>query len=91
MSQQAHASGLDGSVATWGDADCGGDSSIVQAELKQGMDTIYSTRCAFAAKMLDGSVVTWGAADYGGDSSTAPAVQAYNMLMYILSSRRGRR
>jgi hypothetical protein len=48
------------SVVTWGRADCGGDSSRVQAELKQGVDTIYSTGRAFAAKMQDGSVVTWG-------------------------------
>ena len=64
---------LDGSVVTWGDADCGGDSSRVQAELKQGVDTICSTYYAFAAKMLDGSVVTWGDASYGGDSSRVQA------------------
>jgi hypothetical protein len=42
----------------------------VQAELKQGVDTIFSTRQAFAAKLLDGSVVTWGSAGGGGDSSS---------------------
>jgi hypothetical protein len=47
----------DGSVVTWGRADWGGDSSAVEAELKQGVDTIYSTYEAFAAKMKDGSVV----------------------------------
>ena len=64
---------LDGSVVTWGHADWGGDSSIVQAELKQGVDTFYSTERAFAAKMVDGSVVTWGLAGSGGDSSTVQA------------------
>ena len=44
---------------TWGDADCGGDSSAVQAKLKA-VDTIYSTEFAFAAKLKDGTVVTWG-------------------------------
>jgi co-chaperonin GroES (HSP10) len=63
----------DGSVVTWGDAECGGNSSHVQAELKQGVDTVHSTFGAFAAKMQDGSVVTWGDANLGGDSS---AVQA---------------
>jgi hypothetical protein len=38
-----------------------------------GIDGIFSTRTAFAAKMLDGSVVTWGCADWGGDSSTVQA------------------
>ena len=56
-------------MVTWGRADRGGDSSAVQAELKQGVDTIYSTRYTFAAKMRDGSVVTWGHARSGGDSS----------------------
>ena len=36
------------SVVTWGDARYGGDSSSVQAELKQGVDTIFSTTRAFA-------------------------------------------
>jgi hypothetical protein len=44
----------------------GGDSSAVQAELKQGVDTIYSNHGAFAAVMKDRSVVTWGDADWGG-------------------------
>ena len=48
----------DGSVVTWGVAEYGGDSSAMQAELKQGVDTIYSNDSAFAAKMKDGSVVT---------------------------------
>jgi hypothetical protein len=46
----------DGSVVTWGSNRFGGDSRREQAELKQGVDTIYSTGTAFAAKMLYGSV-----------------------------------
>jgi co-chaperonin GroES (HSP10) len=45
----------------------------VQTELKQDVDTIYSTYYAFAAKMQDGSVVTWGDTGYGGDSSRVQA------------------
>ena len=58
----------DGNVVTQWHAVSGGDSSAVQAEVKQA--TIYSTSWAFAAKMRDEIVVAWGQADYGGDSST---------------------
>jgi hypothetical protein len=47
--------------------------SAVQAELKQGVDTIYSTGNAFAAVMKDRSVVTWGHTRWGGDSSLVQA------------------
>ena len=58
----------DGLVVTWGAAECGGDSSSVQAQL-QGVHTIYSTERAFAAQLADGRVVTWGeAVNWGGDS-----------------------
>ena len=63
-------------VVTWGDADCGGDSSAVQNQLK-GVRQIQATGGAFAAILEDGSVVTWRNAQYGGDSST---VQAQLML-----------
>eukprot|EP00913_Durusdinium_trenchii_P019281 g18123.t1 len=73
----------DGSVVTWGRADCGGDSSAVQEQLC-GVKQITGTRCntlcysggvisdtgAFAAILSDGSVVTWGSAECGGDSSS---------------------
>ena len=58
----------DGSVVTWGDADDGGDSSAVQAQLKD-VQQIKATMNAFAAILGDGSVVTWGSASSGGDSS----------------------
>ncbi|CAE8650193.1 unnamed protein product, partial [Polarella glacialis] len=63
----------DGSVVTWGDAEYGGDSSAVQAQLQGDVQQIYSNLFAFAAVKSDGSVVTWGRAEHGGDSS---AVQA---------------
>ena len=53
---------------TWGDADCGGDSSAVRDQLKD-VQHIHATAAAFAAILADGSVVTWGDAGSGGDSS----------------------
>jgi len=44
----------------------GGDSSAVQAELKD-VETIYSTDYAFAAKLKNGNLVTWGDTYGGGD------------------------
>ena len=58
----------DSAVVTWGDEDCGGDSSAVQDQLKC-VQQIHATHSAFAAILEDGSVVTWGREDYGGDSS----------------------
>ena len=49
----------DGSVVTWGSAECGGDSSSVQHQLKDVQD-IAATSSAFAARLKDGSVVSWG-------------------------------
>ena len=57
-----------GAVVTWGDADGGGDSRGVAAQLSGGVRTVVGTTTAFAAVKVDGSVVTWGHADYGGDS-----------------------
>jgi len=59
----------DGSVITWGDDQDGGDSSEVQNELKEGVETICSNKFAFAALKDNGSVITWGDENYGGDSS----------------------
>ena len=58
----------DGSIVTWGHADCGGDSSAVRDQLK-GVQHIQATWGAFSAILEDGSVITWGHANYGGDSS----------------------
>ena len=54
---------------TWGDADNGGDSSGVAAQLSSGVQSVAGTNGAFAAVKSDGSVVTWGDPEYGGDSS----------------------
>ena len=56
----------DGSVVTWGDADCGGDSSAVRDQLR-GAQQIQASLKAFAAILADGSDVTWGEDDFGGD------------------------
>ena len=46
-------------VVTWGDGDCGGDSSKVQQRLRD-VQQIQSSHSAFAALLGDGSVVCWG-------------------------------
>ena len=46
-------------IVTWGDADCGGDSSAVRDQLRS-VQKIQATWHAFAAIVEDGSVVTWG-------------------------------
>ena len=58
----------DSTIVTWGDADCGGDSSAVQDQLR-GVQQMQAGGYAFAAILADGSVVTWGDADCGGDNS----------------------
>ena len=58
----------DGSVATWGEAGRGGDSTAVKDQLKN-VRQIQASVSAFAAILGDGSVVTWGDAERGGDSS----------------------
>ena len=62
----------DGSVVTWGDAECGGDSTSVQAQLTY-IRSIVASGGAFAASRADGRVVTWGEAAGGGDSSSVQA------------------
>ena len=59
----------DSATVTWGDADCGGDSSAVRDQLR-GVLQIQATQKAFAAILEDGSVVTWGNPDSGGDRSS---------------------
>jgi hypothetical protein len=63
----------------------------VEAELKQGVDTIYSTNVAFAAKMQNGSVVTWGDPGSGGDNSAVEAelkkwISEHNNVQSFLDS-----
>ncbi|OLQ04575.1 Peptidyl-prolyl cis-trans isomerase [Symbiodinium microadriaticum] len=59
----------DGSVVTWGEENYGGDSSHVEAQLKN-VQQLQATDFAFAALLEDGSVVTWGTSGCGGDSSS---------------------
>eukprot|EP00435_Cladocopium_sp_Y103_P046597 s360_g13.t1 len=58
----------DGSVISWGDANVGGDCSLVQDRLKN-VEHIQATYAAFGAILADGSVVTWGDRGFGGKSS----------------------
>ena len=57
------------SVATWGDAECGADSSRVQDRLRN-VQQIYGTDRAFAAILEGGHVITWGDGYAGGSSSS---------------------
>ena len=50
----AKAAMVNGGIVTWGHQ--GGDSSGVQAELKTGVDTIYSTSRASCAKLVNGGI-----------------------------------
>ncbi|OLQ01989.1 Proteasome assembly chaperone 2 [Symbiodinium microadriaticum] len=74
----------DGSVATWGQAAFGGNSSAVQTQLKN-VRKIQATDAAFAAILDDGSVVTWGDVDAGGDSN-AVQDQLKNVLQIQASA-----
>ena len=44
---------------SWGDASCGGDSSVVQGQLRQ-VAQVQSADRSFAALRQDGTVVCWG-------------------------------
>ncbi|CAK9083467.1 unnamed protein product [Durusdinium trenchii] len=57
----------DGTVVTWGEGACGGDSSAVQEEL-QDIKVIVATARAFSALRGDGRVITWGRVVSGGES-----------------------
>ena len=56
---------VDGSVVTWGLAECGGDSSGVAAQSSGGVHSVVGNDCVFAAVKVDGSLVTWGGANFG--------------------------
>lgn len=61
----------DGSVVTWGDDYSGGESTQVQAQLTD-VESIFSSKYAFAALKNDQTVVAWG----GGDAGNSSGVQA---------------
>ena len=71
----------DGSVLTWGDLGCGGDSTAVQGQLNN-VQQISATSAAFAAILADGSVLTWGDLGCGGDS-TAVQGQLNNVRRFL--------
>jgi hypothetical protein len=73
-----------GEVATWGVADCGGDSSAVADHLAGGVVSITGNPHAFAAVKESGEVATWGNAAFGGDSSSV-ADRLGRVVISILS------
>ena len=79
----------DGGVVTWEDLNLVEIAAACElAELKQGVDTIYSTFHAFAAKMKDESVVICGNAGHGGDSSRVQAELKQDLSTESASLRR---
>eukprot|EP00928_Gymnodinium_smaydae_P011631 TRINITY_DN14269_c0_g1_i1.p1 TRINITY_DN14269_c0_g1~~TRINITY_DN14269_c0_g1_i1.p1 ORF type:complete len:881 (-),score=219.76 TRINITY_DN14269_c0_g1_i1:484-3126(-) len=50
----------DGSVVTWGSAFAGGDSTSVEALLREDVEHIFASGRAFAALRADNSLVIWG-------------------------------
>ena len=69
---------MEGSVATWGDRDYGGDASVVTcnrgdicsyfsvaSDLKSGVKKVVPNKDSFAAIKSDGSVVLWGRSKRG--------------------------
>ena len=57
----------DGSVDTRGHAEYGGNSRVVQDQLKD-VQQIQGSNSSFAAILTNGLVVTWGNGDCGSDS-----------------------
>jgi len=62
-----------GFVETCGNANHGGDSSIVSLDLQSNVQTIIPSHGAFAALKINGKVITWGNSGDGGDSSNVRA------------------
>ena len=63
----------DGVVVTWGQADRGGDSRAVAAQLAKEVRHVAAGDVAMAALKTDGAVVTLGDAGNGGDSRAVAA------------------
>jgi hypothetical protein len=75
----------DGSVVTWGQAGGGGDSSMVELELADGVVRVVATFGAFAAIKENGRVVTWGFPAYGGNAHMHDA--ALRDVVDVVASR----
>ena len=73
-----------GEVVTWGDAEYGGDSSDVAAQLGSGVQSVFETSSAFFAVKADGSVVAWG-----GMASSAVAAQLSGGIRNVVGNRNG--
>jgi len=69
----------DENVVTWGNQNCGGNSTAVRNKL-QNIKMIFSTESAFAALTIHGNVVTWGNQSHGGNSSDVKN-QLHNIKM----------
>lgn len=56
-----------GAVVTWGCGNTGGDSSLIQSQLSDSVESVCATKGAFCAVRADGTAVCWGDAHDGGD------------------------
>ena len=61
---------------TWGNPDCGGDSSGVKDQLK-GVQQVEGTERGYVAILADTSVVTWGDPRFCRHSSAIAAQVAH--------------
>ena len=66
-------------MTSWGDAAYGGDSTQVQAQLRN-VSCIQATDIAFCALLRNGSVVTWGDAERGGNSGPVQSQLRQNVV-----------
>ena len=74
-----------GRVVTWGIAEEGGYSSMVEKELKSGVVHVAATSSAFAAITDRGRVVTWGDMIGGGNSSEMAGELASGVVKVVAS------
>jgi alpha-tubulin suppressor-like RCC1 family protein len=84
----------DGSVLTWGHADCGGDCASIKTQLEGGVEQVVAGGHAMAALKRDGSVLTWGNAICGGDCTSVKAQLADGIEQIVAPARhriRGKR
>mmetsp|Transcript_111659 Transcript_111659/g.204507 ORF Transcript_111659/g.204507 Transcript_111659/m.204507 type:complete len:603 (-) Transcript_111659:88-1896(-) len=72
-----------GSAFNWPTKFTGDESKV--ASLLTDVNTVYTNKCAFAAKRTDGSVVTWGTKYCGGDISTSEPLPLTNVVTIVPS------
>jgi hypothetical protein len=72
--------GAGGKAQAWGEAQYGGDASVVQSQLQSGVAAVVASRFAFAAAMADGSLALWGV------NTSVSGLPRYGFLSYSVTS-----